>query len=194
MRKEPTSCTGGTFRLDEPMRAVQFLSWDYRVTRATIREIRIYFALDVRQLDRNDHPTHDHVALGHQTPYRDLRRLAFSMHQWSVALSNVPASIQVLTIHPYRFFSCCNHIQQRWPLTSMWFCPGCGLQQFCKDNKLEDFLPVSSTRQIHWEQGPQMVIAYEPDFDRNLSHWQLRARQGHLSEVAKGRVNQIANG
>lgn len=182
------------FQLSEPKLAIQFLSWEYRATRSRIREITIYFATGRRRLSRNDHPAQDHVALGYQPSYRDLRHLAASMHHWSIALSNMPPGIQTIRVLPYCFFDCCNHIQQAWPLTSTWFCPGCGLQQFCKDNKLEDYLPTAATWQIHWEQGPQMVIAYLPDFNRNLSHRQLRARQGYLYEVSRGAVGHISNG
>ncbi len=208
--------TQNVFQLDEPILAIQFLSWDYRVSRSMIREITIYFSVDgfqpnpiqdpevgyltvanlVRQnhLPPDDHPAQDHVALGYQPSYRVLRTLAASMHQWSVALSNVPPGIRDITIIPYCFYNCCNHIQQAWPLGSIWFCHGCGLQQFCTDNKLEDFLPTAVIRQIHWEQGPQMVVAYEPDFNRKLSHRQLRVRQAHLFEVATGSIGRIANG
>lgn len=186
--------TKNVFQLSEPIIAIQFLSRDYRVTRSMIREITIYFVSGSRQLSRSDHPAQDHVALGHQPSYRDLRHLAASMHQWSIALSNVPPGIQTIRVLPYCFFDCCNHIQQAWPLTSTWFCPGCALQQFCKDNKLEDYIPAAAIRQIYWEQGPQMVIAYQPDFNRKLSHRQLRVRQGHLFEVSIGAISHISNG
>lgn len=118
--------------LDEPRRAVRFFAWQHRVSRSMIRNLTIMFAPNGIRLHRNDHPVQDHVNLGHQMTYRNLRELASSIHEWSMALSNISTGVQSITIFPHSFFDCCNHVQHGWMLTSTWFCPGCGLQQFCK--------------------------------------------------------------
>lgn len=185
--------TKNIFQLSEARRAVQFLSLDYRITRSMIREITICFATGRRHLNRSDHPVQDHVAMGHQPSYHDLRLLAASMHQWSITLANIPPNIQTIRLLPYSFSDCCNHVQFGWPPTSTWFCPGCGLRQFCEDNKLEDFLPTTATRHDYGEQDSRMVIACQPNINRNMSRQQLRARQEYLSDVATGAISRIEN-
>jgi len=39
-----------------------------------------------------------------------------------------------------------------------------------------------------------MVIARQPNINRNMSCQQLRARQEYLSEVATGAISRIENG
>lgn len=182
------------FVLDEPTWTIHFFSEEFRPSRSMIHQITVYLHSGITELRRADHPKRSHFPFRRQATYQDLRTLAASMHQWSIAFSIVPAGLQSITVFPYRFVEYCNHVQNSWPLNATWFCPGCGLQQFWKDNKLEDFLPRSSLRQNYWEQGPQMVIPYQPDWNRKLCGIALQARQGRLLAVAQKLRKIIANG